>query len=119
RHKYQDFLYPNLGSLYSGLLYKELGKRDKIFWMYYLIFTFFNYKFKIFRRESPINRNWINNVFVKRFGVQFDIQPFSRKTINCLVNRGQGTHEMLNYIDKMNELTNNKIPIENEIVREF
>jgi UDP-N-acetylmuramate dehydrogenase len=119
RHKYQDFLYPNLGSMFSGSIYRELGKGDKVFKFISSLYFLLNYEFKIFRRESPINRKWINDIIVRRFNLIYDKQPFSNKSINCLVNRGQGTDEMLRYITQINELTKHKVPIENEIVEEF
>jgi len=119
RHKYQDFSYPNLGSMYSGSVYREIGKRDKVFKLISMLYFLFNYEFKIFRRESPINRKWINDIIVKRFNLKYDKQPFSNKSINCLVNRGQGTDEMLRYMDDIKRLTYNKIPIENEVIEEF
>lgn len=56
---------------------------------------------------------------VKRFGLNYEKQPFSNKNINCLVNRGQGTDEMLRYIRDIENFTNSKIPLENEIVESF
>lgn len=70
RHKYQDFSYPNLGSMYSGSVYREIGKRDKVFKLISMLYFLFNYEFKIFRRESPINRKWINDIIVKRFNLK-------------------------------------------------
>lgn len=119
RHKYQDFLYPSLGSMFSGSLYRHLGFNDNYFKIISFLYYIFNYKLKIHRRESPMNRKWINDIVVKRFGLKYDIQPFSDKTINCLVNRGQGTDEMIRYINEMSELTDFKIPVENEIVENF
>ncbi len=119
RHKYQDFLYPSLGSIFSGQVYKALGEKDRYFKLVSAFFYLFGYKWKIFRRESPLNRKWINDLAVKRFKLYDGLQPFSDKTINCLVNRGQGTDEMVNYIRKIEELTDGKIPVENEIVEEF
>lgn len=119
RHKYLDYLYPNLGSVFSGSIYRELGKSDKYFFLLSTLFYLFNYKFKIFRRESPVNRKWINDIAVKRFGLRYNLQPFSDKTINSLVNRGQGTEEMIAYINDIQKLTKNKVPLENEIVEGF
>ncbi|MFC6860086.1 UDP-N-acetylmuramate dehydrogenase [Zunongwangia atlantica] len=119
RHKYQDFLYPSLGSIFSGQIYKALGEKDRYFKVVSAFFYLFRYKWKIFHKESPLNRKWINDLAVKRFKLNYDLQPFSDKTINCLVNRGQGTDEMVNYIRKIEELTDGKIPVENEIVEEF
>ncbi len=119
RHKYQDFLYPNLGSLFSGSPYRSMAKKDKYFKYVSAAYLLFMYKLKIHRRESPINRKWLNDIAVKRFHLEYDLQPFSNKTINCLVNRGQGTDEMVRFIEEMKELTENSIPLENEIVQGF
>jgi len=119
RHKYQDFQYPNLGSMYSGSIYRALGKKDKYFNFLSIMFYALNYRWKFFRRESPLNRKWINDIAVKRFNLNYKLQPFSNKTINCLVNRGQGTDEMIRYINEINQLTDHTIPVENEIVNEF
>lgn len=83
------------------------------------LFYLFNYKWKIFRRESPLNRKWINDIIVKELNLQYDIQPFSNKTMNCLVNRGQGSSEMIRFIEEIKKLTDNRIPVENEVVEQF
>lgn len=119
RHKYQEFLYPNLGSCFSGSIYRALGKKDKVFKLISMLYFLFNYKIRLFRRESPINRTWINNIAIKRFSFEYEKQPFSHKNINTLVNRGQGTDEMLRYIEEINLLADSKVPIENEIVDGF
>jgi UDP-N-acetylmuramate dehydrogenase len=119
RHRYQDFCYPNLGSLFSGSPYRVFSSQDQTFRVVSAIYYFFCYKFKILRRESPINRRWLNDIAVKRFGLNYPIQPFSDKTINCLVNRGQGTEEMVRFIDEMKLKTKGMIPIENEVVDQF
>jgi len=119
RHKYQEMLYPNLGSCFSGSVYRGLGKKDSLFKYVSMFYFLFNYEFKIFRRESPLNRKWINDLAIKRFNFCFEKQPFSNKNINTLVNRGQGTDEMIRYINEINKLTDNKIPVENEIVEGF
>jgi len=119
RHKYQDFLYPNLGSIFSSSPYRALGEKDKLFRYVSAVYLILFYKIKIFRRESPINRKWLNDLVVKRFGINYEIKPFSNKTINCLVNRGQGTEEMVRFIEEMKDLTDNSISLENEIVNGF
>ncbi len=119
RHKYQDFMYPNLGSIFSGSPYRALGRRDRIFKLISAAYYFVNYEFKLFRRESPINRKWLNDIVLKRFPLHYPLQPFSDKTLNCLVNRGQGTEEMVRFIRQMEDLVSGQIPLENEIVDEF
>lgn len=119
RHKYQEFMYPNLGSLYSGSIYRSLGEKDFFYRIVSALYLLFNYKFKCFRRESPINRKWINDFTVKRFNIQFKNQPFSDKTMNCLINNGHHTDDHLHFINQIEKLTGAKIPIENEIVEPF
>ena len=77
------------------------------------------YKWKAFRRESPINRKWINDITVKRFGITFREQPFSDKTMNSLINNGHHTDEVLDYISQIKAIIGEKVPIENEIVVGF
>lgn len=119
RHRYQDFMYPNLGSIFSGSPYRAMARKDLLFGLALRAFMFLGYKIKILGRESPINRRWINDLAVKRFHLKYVLQPFSEKTINCLVNRGQGTDEMVRYIRELEEIINDRAPLENEIVSEF
>lgn len=119
RHKYQDFMYPNLGSIFSGSPYRALAARDKTFRLISALFYMFRYEYKIFHRESPLNRKWLNDVMLKRFEFDYKLQPFSDKTLNCLVNRGQGTDEMIRFIRQLEELIDGRAPLENEIVDAF
>ena len=119
RHKYQEFMYPTLGSIYSGSVYRALAKKD--FWykvvssIYYLVF----YKLKLFRREAPDNRKWLNDFTVKRSGITYKNQPFSNKDMNTLINNGHHTDELQDYLDQLNDLVGDDIVIENEIVKKF
>lgn len=119
RHKYQEWMYPNLGSLFTRSIYRLLAKKDFSFYIissiYYLIF----YKWKLFSRESPDNRVWLNNIAVKKFGISYRKQPFSNKDMNTLVNNGHHTDEILDYISQIQKLLGDKVPIENEIVQGF
>ncbi|MFS8038142.1 FAD-binding protein [Xanthobacter sp. AM11] len=119
RHKYTEYMYPNLGSIFSGSPYRAMSRKDVVFRIYAALYYFFGYKLKIFRRESPINRKWLNDIAVARFNIRYDLQPFSDKTINCLVNRGQGTDEMVRFIRELDQLSDGRIPLENEIVDGF
>ncbi|AOR77375.1 UDP-N-acetylmuramate dehydrogenase [Novosphingobium resinovorum] len=120
RHKYQDFMYPNLGSIFSGSPYRVLGRRDNIYRIRSAIYFLFRYKLKVFHKESPINRRWLNNLAMARFPVlRYEIQPFSDKTLNCLVNRGQGTDAMIKFIRDLEHMAQGEIPLENEIVEPF
>lgn len=119
RHKYQEFMYPTLGSIYSSSIYRALAKKDMWFKfvssIYYLIF----YKLKLFRREAPDNRKWLNDFTVARFGISYENQPFSHKDMNTLVNNGHHTDDILCYINQLNSIIGSDILIENEIVEKF
>ena len=119
RHKYQEFMYPTLGSIYSGSIYRALARKDIWFKfisaIYYLIF----YKWKLLSREAPDNRKWLNDYTVSRFKISFDKQPFSNKDMNTLINNGHHTDEILKYIGQLNNIVGNDVSIENEIVDEF
>lgn len=119
RHRYQDFMYPNLGSIFSGSPYRAMAKKDLVYGFALRVFMFLGYKIQVLGRESPINRRWINNLAVKRFNLTYSKQPFSDKTINCLVNRGQGTDEMVRYIRELETIINDRAPLENEVVSQF
>jgi UDP-N-acetylmuramate dehydrogenase len=119
RHKYQDFMYPNLGSIYSGSPYRALARHDLKFKILSALFYLFRYEYKIFHRESPLNRKWLNDWVLKTFEFDYDLQPFSDKTLNCLVNRGQGTAEMVRFINQLEDVVGDSIPLENEIVKGF
>lgn len=119
RHKYNEYNYPNLGSIFSGSVYRALAKRDKYYWLVSSLFYLLNYRFKIFRRESPLNRKWLNDFTLKRFNLKFPAQPFSDKTMNTIINNGQGTQAALDYLKKIEELIEDEVPLENEIVEKF
>lgn len=119
RHKYNDYNYPNLGSVFAGSIYRALAKRDKYYWLVSSLFYLLNYKFKIFRREAPLNRKWLNDFTVKRFGLHFEKQPFSDKTMNTIINNGQTTKVYVDYLHQVRELIRDDVPVENEIVEGF
>jgi len=119
RHKYQDFMFPNLGSVFSGSVYRALANKDKMYKIVSSLFYILNYKLKIFRRESPINRKWLNDYTVRKFGFDFEKQPFSDKSMNIIVNNGQHTDVYISYIRTIEEAIGDQVPLENEIVEEF
>lgn len=119
RHKYQEFMYPNLGSLFSGSVYRSLASKDIVFKLIASAYYLICYKWKLFRRESPYNRIWLNNIAIKRFNITYHVQPFSSKDMNTLINNGHHTDEILDYIRQLQKLVGDDIPIENEIVHGF
>lgn len=119
RHKYLEYMYPNLGSMFVGSVYRAFAAKDLYYKIVSGIYILFNYKYKIFRRESPIDRKWLNDFTVKRFGIRFNRQPFSDKTLNMLINNSHHTDEILDYIDQIKGHVGENLQIENEIVDPF
>ena len=119
RHKYQDFLYPTLGSIFSTQdLYHAIGHADSLYmfklkWMRRIFYS------KKIRRETPINRKKLNQFVCRYFGWNFDEQPFSDKTMNSMTNRGQHTDEFLRYIDLLRSKLPSSVRIENEVMYEW
>lgn len=119
RHKYNEYCYPNLGSAFSGSIYWSLGKTDSFYKFFLRVFNYINYKCKIFRRESPINRDWMNNFTVKRFEINPPKKPYSNKNLNTIINNGLGSQAYIDYLDLLKEKIKDDIPLENEVVDEF
>ena len=119
RHKYQEFMYPTLGSIFAGSVYRELAKINFRYYLVSSVYYFFNYRFKIFRRESPDDRRWINEYTAKVFNLKFEENPFSEKDMNTLINNGQHTDVYIDYIKKMQNITHGKLKLENEVVEGF
>lgn len=119
RHRSFEYMYPNLGSIFAGSVYRSMGKHDPYFRICAALFYFLGYRFKSLGKETPLNRKWLNDIAVKRFNLNYPRQPFSDKSLNVLINNGHHTDELLAYIQRMKEIIGNDVPIENEIVEPF
>jgi len=119
RHRSFEYMYPNLGSIFAGSVYRSMGNKDFYFRICGALFYFFGYQFKSFGKETPLNRKWLNDIAVKRFNLNFKNQPFSDKSLNVLINNNHHTDDLLAYIQRMKEIIGNDVPIENEIVEPF
>lgn len=116
RHKYQDFQYPTLGSLFSIKdIYHDLTVQQKWLRRQLKWYRRLHYSNKI-RRETPINRRKLNRFICTKFGWSFQVQPFSDKTMNCLTNRGQHTDEFIDYIHLLEQHLPDSAIIENEVL---
>jgi len=119
RHRSFEYMYPNLGSIFAGSVYRSMAKKDLYFRICGALFYFFGHRLNSLGMETPLNRKWLNDIAVKRFGLKFDNQPFSDKSLNVLINNNHHTDEILEYIHRMKEIIGNDVPIENEIVEPF
>jgi len=113
RLKYQERNYPNLGSLFkSEDIYLVLSKRNKL---YALIVKFIRRIGCFFH----VQVNWIlNYLTLLIFKITYaKKKPFSNKTINCLVNRGNLTFkDAVGFIKQLQAVSKNELLLEIEIV---
>ncbi len=119
RHKYQDFLYPTLGTLFAGTeIYSAIGRDDKKYTLMLRVLERLIFSKKL-RRERPMNKRRLNDFVCKYFGWTFDVKPFSDKTMNCITNRGQHTDKILEYIELLKKHLPETARLENEIIYDF
>ena len=112
-------MFPTLGSLYSGSIYRSLAKKSIFYRVVSTVYYLVLYKWKVFRREAPNDRKWLNQFTVNFFDIKYDVQPYSDKDLNTLTNRGQHTDDLLKFIDQLDVFVGSSISIENEIVKGF
>ena len=111
RRTYQEHRYPNLGSIFATQdLYFEIAKHH----LGYKVILYFIRKLNIILRS--IDNKLVNKTTCWYFSLRFKKQPFSDKTMNCLVNNNITTKEAIEYINIIKKLTKNSVPLENEIV---
>ncbi|MDF7826696.1 FAD-binding protein [Pontiellaceae bacterium B12227] len=119
RHKYQDFLYPTLGTLFAGTeVYSAIGRNDKKYTLMLKVLERLWFS-KKFRRERPMNKRRLNDFVCRYFDWNFDVKPFSDKTMNCITNRGQHTDKILEYIELLRSHLPETARLENEIIQEY
>lgn len=124
RHTYQDFTYPNLGSMISmSNIYLEVLSKNKprfyIYWILRLIYK--NPISKFIHRKKPHSRPF-NNLLLsyirKKHNISLRYAP-SKKNANTLINSGKNsTIEIISYIHGIHKLIEKRFPVENEIILE-
>ena len=124
RHTYQDFVYPNLGSMISlSNLYLEIFSNNKkyllAYWFLRVIYK--NPLSKFIYRKNPNNKafNRLLLKYVRRdHGFSINYTP-SHKNSNTLINNGKAsTGDIIKYMYDMHSLVDSKYSIENEVVLE-
>ncbi len=123
RHSYQDFVYPNLGSMISIPinLYQRILKNDKVYTMRYWFLKYIhkNPLMKLINRKKP-NQLVFNKLQLKylksKKNIEFDYN-MSIKSSNILINDGTvDTKEIMNYVFTTYHLLDKEYHIENEIL---
>jgi UDP-N-acetylmuramate dehydrogenase len=119
RHSYQEFVYPNLGSMFSisgdpyGALLKHEGRVERvIYYIFKLLYK--NPAVKFINRKKPRNTA-MNNLFLDRFK-HTQYTP-SNKSLNILINDGKTPVEShLKYIMEFEKRLGDRFSIENEMI---
>ncbi|MCW2099404.1 UNVERIFIED_ORG: UDP-N-acetylmuramate dehydrogenase [Pseudomonas psychrophila] len=119
RHSYQEFAYPNLGSMFSVNrdFYKEIIKNEnKLFQLSYYILKIItkNPVSKFINRRSP-NSSALNWLILKKIK-KTKYSP-SKKGMNVLINSGKlTTKESFDYVFEIKDRLGSKFHIENESI---
>lgn len=120
RHSYQEFAYPNLGSLFSvqGDFYRELFRNSPIFKLKCTLYKILlrNPISKWVMRRNPNNR-LLNNLVIQYLSSNKISLPISEKSINILINNGKSNFfQKFQHIHELKKYLKNTTPIENEFV---
>ncbi len=117
RHSYQEWVYPNLGSLFSVRegLYRYLFRRSIKYTFVYLFFRVMlkNSLAKFIFRKSPNNK--IFNQLFDHYVGGLSLVP-SIKSINILMNDGSSISKMYDYVMCLKGYYNNDAKLENEFI---
>ena len=118
RHSYQEYVYPNLGSMISidKDIYTQLVGANKINMaiLFFLKLCFKNPLIKLLKRKKPDN-NIFNSFIIRILGKTKN--QISKKSINILLNTPTSTSEThLEYIQHISQALGQKYKIENELI---
>ncbi len=123
RRYYQENKLPNLGSIFATKnIYKDLSKKNTIFFLLYIFYKLGNYFFIKFNKSKILNfRKFIINLYLKILGLnKFEHWSASDKTLNCLVNKGsQETNKAISFIKEFEKKTNKYLKLENIILEDI
>lgn len=120
RHSYQEFAYPNLGSLFSIRedFYKELFRESRLYSLKCVLLKVVlrNRFSKFIMRRRPHNSHF-NNLALKFLGMANTKCKPSPKSMNILVNNGEiGVLDIINYMAPIRAHLPKDSPVENEFV---
>jgi UDP-N-acetylmuramate dehydrogenase len=116
RHSYQEFVYPNLGSIFSSNVYKGLiGNNVKLkIYMKIVSLLFYNRIARFIKRKRP-NSKIKRNIILKKKDLYDCAKYLSIKNINTFINCNFPSNEILECIVKLRETSTIPLIIENEI----
>lgn len=116
RHRYNDYCYPNLGSLFVDDIVRMIVRKKMRTRIVVIMYSRFIRLLRFFTRQSPINEKFVIGILSKEHDLEKYADTYSLKGLNCLTNSGQGTTKMCAYIDHVKRLCGQPIRLENEIV---
>jgi len=120
RSNFQENALPNLGSMFATYdLYKDLKKKNFLFYTTYIIYkilSFLVYKFS--RRNFFVFRKLFVTIYSRLLKLDSSSNFFvSDKTINCLVNRGSSKgNDAIKFVKHMKKEVGNCSNLENIIL---
>ena len=120
RSNFQENILPNLGSIFATYdLYKDLRKKNFLFYITYIIYkilSFLVYKFS--RRNFFVFRKLFVTIYSRLLKLDSSSNFFvSDKTINCLVNRGSSKgNDAIKFVKHMKKEVGNCSNLENIIL---
>jgi len=120
RHTYQEYTYPNLGSMFSVKddFYLEFLNKNRIYYFicYILKIIYKNPFTKFMMRKNPNNK--IFNKLIYTYLLPKKVtHTYSSKSMNILVNNGTSdTNQILDYLSLVKNNLNTTTPIENEVI---
>jgi len=119
RHSYQEWVYPNLGSIFScnKSIYDNIKWKDKWQEFQFKIYrkVLFNKLTRFYRRKKPSNE-LLNQFIFKRFTFDGLDASYSRKNLNTFINCNMSTNEILSSMALLKKITNQDVFLENELV---
>jgi UDP-N-acetylmuramate dehydrogenase len=120
RHSYQEFTFPNLGSVFSSnkSIYDNYESIDKVYKIKskFIFKIYYNRISRFFSRKNP-NRKIINNLLINHFRItKSKIQIHSDKNINTFAFKGQDSQEILKFYLEIKQKLGKNIFFENIIL---
>jgi len=118
RHKYQEWVYPNLGSIFSSersIYDSSVSNKYKIkLWILRKLF-YGNPISRFYNRRCPSNEI-LNDLFLSHFKMS-DFSGFpSKKNLNTFTNKNNSTLEIVDYIATLGSVLDSDTFLENELV---
>tara|TARA_R110001583_G_scaffold162199_1_gene314366 strand:+ start:1946 stop:3022 length:1077 start_codon:yes stop_codon:yes gene_type:complete len=119
RHKYQEWVYPNLGSIYSSdySIYDSTVEKDNYRLKLSVIRNIFynNPIGRYFNRRQPSNEK-LNKLFLSHYSLNKYSKLVSKKNINTFVNVNYSSLEIVDFIYQLGRCLNSGTYLENELV---